>query len=299
MVSPPEQKSCGSTSPLEHGTLRFFPPFLGSALWVLVDVGHGGVVASTAPQILEINHQTEETNLESQVAQRGIPYFLEQRYVGGPYAEVSRSRGLLFVQHCTPEQLNQMVVLAEVSVQSGTLQATVNQYRQELAPLLPLSLEPTQGVIFLPISCSGTGVPDRTYGAELGAEFGAGFKVNVSSTVQSSNTLEQVLWTRPGSSPETLVLQMQLQEPLNEFSDRGLLVQWIPEQNKAQVRQEIAEPGFSGFHNIVSVSHSAALVSSFFLSNQSGRLRFKSSGALVPLQGDSAASIFPDRSVSN
>src|SRR5947209_4722852 len=72
-----------SLIPADPVTLRFFPPFLGSALWVLVDVGHGGVVASTAPQILEINHQTEETNLESQVAQRGIPYFLEQRYVGG------------------------------------------------------------------------------------------------------------------------------------------------------------------------------------------------------------------------
>src|SRR5262249_26174998 len=119
-----EDESLISVDPV---TLRFFPPFLGTALWALVDVGNGSVLASTAPQILEINHQTEENYLESRVIQRGIAYFDEQNYVGGPYAQVYRYGGRLFVQHCTPEQLSQMEVLAEVSVRGGTMQATVNQ----------------------------------------------------------------------------------------------------------------------------------------------------------------------------
>src|SRR5206468_2814135 len=60
---------------------------------------------------------------------------------------------------------------------------------------------------------------------------------------------------------------------------------------------ELAEPGFAGFHNVISVSRSAALIDSLFLAQQAHGFDFKSSGTLVPLRGDSEPSMFPNRSV--
>ena len=117
---------------------------------VLVDVTSGQIVASTAPQVIAISHQTPRTNLSSVPArpfETAITMFGKNIYVGGPRDGEFESKGEFFNffsqdvitqngVNCSAESLKQMTVFGQVTENSGTLNLAIMRYRPEFSPYL-------------------------------------------------------------------------------------------------------------------------------------------------------------------
>ena len=257
-----------------------FPSGLDPAFWTLVDVTTGRVVASTAPPVLAINHHTAHTNLHNIPNAPAVRLFSKERFIGGNLDGAFRYRSFLASDNvfpapfCSPDDRAQARELGQVSIQRGTLEAEVRPYRSEITSVqFPASLPRSQSTGQLVFLC-GTPVGPTA------------FAVTTTRSFFSPGRLDQAFRTRPGSSPEQLVLLLAQSGDEGRFGrDQGKLVLWTPELGSAEVRHELLE---RGFHTILSVSRSSAMLLSDIFST------FELSTSLIPLVGSQAPIVFPD-----
>ncbi len=274
-----------------------FPLGTSPALWALVDVGAGRVVASTAPGTLTITHTTPHTNLSPRPGVVAALEFRKLRLLGGPaegyrYDISGPFPTERFPAACPQADLVGLQPLAEVSLQSGTLEAALTQYRPELAALqFPSPIEDLQQTVdqYLFLCRSTHGVS-------------AGFTVTTNIQGFRPSRLDQVLRSGPGGGAEQLALLLVQAQPggggppeiFAAFDgapaanagggDQSKLVAWHPGQERAELRQLFPQPGI---HFVSAGSPRSALVISE-LTDGSGAT------TLVPLEGPGASVVFPD-----
>lgn len=201
----------------------------GMSISALVDVSEKRVLASTAPPVLTISHETAHVKVGSAGGFSGVRefdrdnmrVFLNDRYVGGGLDGEFFHRGSEDISSTfCPEQ---MVELGEVSVEIGSSKPSVSQFRPEIAELqFPAMTERTDSVSRL------------CYGA-IGATLPYGFKVTF--TEQGSLFIPPDLRRpQPGSTPEELVLLLWGNHKL-----KLRVVRWTPGANSAELRHEFQD----------------------------------------------------------
>jgi hypothetical protein len=256
------------------------PSDIAPALWALVDVGTGTVVASTAPATLTISQTTPFAFFLSHpfFLDTLARVFLKERFVGGSLDGFSRDVATdLLAKTCPEADQTGGPPLAEVTFEGKGLEAAVSQYRPEIAQAqFPPSLEDLPPFVSqFTFLCPST---DAGLSARL--------QVTANGRSFRSSRLAEVRRTEPRAGAEQLVLLVAKREASEDSfpPDQARLVTWIPDAARAEVRHQL----LPGFHRIESVSSSAATVFSQPLGT-----------TLVPLEGPLSSTLFPSTRLSS
>lgn len=268
-----------------------FPLDMGPALWALVDVGAGHVVASTAPATLTINHVMPYIHTTPALyccpGDAIAREFRKERFLGGQLDGVYRYTIEAWVdtppsRSCTDADLAGAPALGELTFVNGTLAATISRYRPEIAQLqFPSPVEDILTITRQPqFLCTSQNL------------ISASFKVTTTSRDVRQSRLEQVRRAEPGADTERLILLMAQSQGgmsyLDRFLYRAKLATWTPAHAGTELRQEFPLPGF---HIVSSVSSRTALVTSETFDKV--RLMSVTLGtSLVPLQGEVSSTFF-------
>ncbi len=258
-------------------SLFFGVPAMGPALWALIDISSGQVVANTAPASLTINYETAVVQLGSRPSAQTVRYMGRSTYVGGPFDGELRWENAGVIEtgavtaRCTEEQRNNMSVWGEVNAQSGYINAAVSQYKPEIGALeFPPIGGPALGTRKLLFTCgeAGLGVPPL------------GFTTTASVPQPGRTRIDQALRNGSASGADSLALLLAQGQTDGDFAR---VVNWFPSENRAELRGDITS---EGFHFIYDSSSKAALVITF-LGDTDTRL--------VSLEGTLSTKVFPDR----
>lgn len=270
-----------------------FPLDMGPALWALVDVGAGRVVASTAPETLTIRHVTSYTHTTPALhCCPGDPIareFRKERFIGGFLNGTYRYTTDAWVdtppsRSCLDSDLAGAPSLQEIALVGGTLEATISRYRPEIATLqLPSPVEDLPPLVQQPqFLCARVNLVS------------ASFKVITTLRDVRQNRLEQVRLAEPGGGIDRLTLLMAQSQGGLSYLDRMLyrakLATWTPAPAGVDLREEFPLPGF---HTITSASSRMALVTSKTF-DKDRFVNVPLGTSLVPVQGAASSGFFPN-----
>jgi hypothetical protein len=260
-------------------TLSFEKPEMGPALYALVDVTSGQIVANTAPATLSINHETSRPQFASVPGDPSTVKFFSTRFEGGPFSghrwsEVGEASTTSISIFCPSAQLANAVELGQITVHNGNVTASANQYRSELNQLQfpPVGLQ--QSTRKFAYDC---GNPTTGRAA-------MGFRINSTRYGASLSRIDDLVRTSTGSDPEQFAVLVTQRQNESDFARLG---SWTPQQSVAEQRDQTSE---EGFHFLWSTGEKASLLMSF--PNNSD-----SSSRLVSLVGEQSTKVFPNQSL--
>jgi hypothetical protein len=260
-------------------TLSFEKPEMGPALYALVDVTSGQIVANTAPATLSINHETSRPQFASVPGDPSTVKFFSTRFEGGPFSghrwsEVGEASTTSISIFCPSAQLANAVELGQITVHNGNVTASANQYRSELNQLQfpPVGLQ--QSTRKFAYVCG-----DPTTGRAA-----MGFRINSTRYGASLSRIDDLVRTSTGSDPEQFAVLVTQRQNESDFARLG---SWTPQQSVAEQRDQTSE---EGFHFLWSTGEKASLLMSF--PNNSD-----TSSRLVSLVGEQSTKVFPNQSL--
>jgi hypothetical protein len=251
-----------------------FPRRQGPIVWALIDVGASRVIASPAPPILAIRHETAFTPTEPVT---GV--MTEIVTVGDPPVDVHRYAMFPIVPlrspTCPPAPV---VVLGELEVRSGPLDVGLRQLRDELAPLAgePV-IEVRELITLTEVRCR----PDRTLA----------FRTRHLIHRAHLPRIDEML--RPVGAPDTAPLVLLLaqdqgvDETTGELGDIAKVVTWRPSTAAAELRHQASR---RGTHVLSSAGPDLALLLSAMFADAGDTV----ASTLVPLAGPAPVTVFPD-----
>ncbi|MGE5218856.1 MAG: hypothetical protein ACM3SP_17815 [Chloroflexota bacterium] len=247
----------------------FALPEIG-AIWLLVDVSTGQVLANTAPQTLVVHHETARISYGPNPNQIDPPMrsMSAARFDGGPQngafvsgIDVIRPpRNFTEFQLCSDERLNSMTVLASAAVPSRFISNQLTLNRAEIAQMeFPQLPNHPQRIINFPTSCGSAQEPPT------------GFRVTVAPDPSFiPNILDfGILRTAPIGGTEQLVLLLSQSQGGGSSDTKAKLATWNPTLSRIDRLYEFPD---RGLHFLLTASRDVAAAGTIGQNFQKSRI---------------------------
>jgi hypothetical protein len=249
--------------------VEFALPEIG-ALWLLVDVSTGEVIANTAPQTLIVHHETATISYGPNPNQPQPPMrsMSAARFNGGPQngtfvsgIDVGRPpQSFAEAQLCSDERLDAMNLLASETVPSRFISNQLTLNRAEIAQIeFPQPPNHPQRIINFPTNCGSTQEPPT------------GFRVTVAPDPASlPNILDfGIVRTAPVDGAEQLVLLLSQSQGNGSSDSKAKLATWNPTLSRID---RVYESPDRGFHFLLTASRDVAVAGTVGESFQKSRI---------------------------